>query len=111
MKDLFKPEEKLPVEFYKAQNEMMAARYAISAAKLRLGIDWVEYFDKAKVFLRDDDYKIWVFLCGVEETFKEAAQIKILNKKHAKKYIEKRTEKRLYKIRGKDDLDLYLKNM
>lgn len=111
MKDLFKSEEKLPIEFYKAQNEMMSARYAIMAEKLKLGLDWKEYAEKAKVFLREDDYMMWVFLCGVEETFKEAAQIKILNKKHARKYIDKKTEKRLYKIRGKDDLDLYLKNM
>jgi len=87
----------------------MAENYTKIAKKL--GIIWESYFEDAKVFLKNDDYKIWVFLCGVEETFKEAMDIRLLSKNGAKKYVTKVTEKRLYSIRGKNDLELYLNNM
>jgi hypothetical protein len=99
----------LPNEFYRKNIEIMAERYAKIAKKL--GIVWANYFEDAKVFLKNDDYKIWAFLCGVEETFKEAADMRLISKAGAKRYIKKITEERLQKIRGKNDLELYLKNM
>jgi len=99
----------LPLEFYKNHIALMVERYAKIAKKL--GIIWESYFEYAKVFLKYDDYKIWVFLCGVEETFKEAMDMRLLSKKVAKKHVMKVTEKRLYTILGKNDLELYLKNM
>jgi len=99
----------LPIEFYKNHNTLMVEIYAKIAKKL--GIIWDLYFEHAKVFLKNDDYKIWVFLCGVEETFKEAMDMRLLSKKNAKKYVMEVTKSRLYSIREKDDLELYLNNM
>ena len=87
----------------------MAETYSHMARKL--GIIWDNYFEKAAAFLGYDDYKVWVFLCGVEETFKEALNIRLMSKKGAKKFVKERTMDRLLAIRGKNDLELYLKNM
>lgn len=99
----------LPIEFYKKNNQIMSETYSHMARKL--GIVWDNYFDKVSSFLQYDDYKIWVFLCGVEETFKDALSIRLMSKKGAKKYVKEQTTKRLLSIRGKNDLELYLKNM
>jgi len=102
----------LPKEFYDKQNEMMALRYSKTFAKMKCRLNWDKFYQRTKDFFKDDEYKIWAFLAGLEETLKEAVEWGIYDKKLVKEYIEKQSKKRAFKIRGKDDdLQNLLRNL
>lgn len=56
-------------EFYEKQNAMMCTRYG----KLfkRWHLSWEAYLDYASRKLRNDNYWLWVFLCGLEKFIQE----------------------------------------
>lgn len=56
-------------EFYDQQVAMMEERYAKIFKKWKL--NWKSYYDNIRTKLRNNQYWIWVYLCGFEKFIQE----------------------------------------
>jgi hypothetical protein len=61
-------------EFYLQQNKAMENRY--SNLFKRWGLKWNRYYEYASLKLLNNQYWIWVFLCGFEKFVQERGNIK-----------------------------------
>ena len=93
-------------EWYIRNNKLMAPRYAKEFDKL--GVDWDVFYRDMRALMHENEYYIWIFLCGIPETLKEAKRREI---KKPNDFIYKYSRDRiLYRIRGKD-ISFYLRNL
>lgn len=93
-------------EWYIRNNKLMAARYSKEFDKLN--VSWDKFYREMRESLRENEYFIWIFLCGIPETIKT---LRIRGIKKKSDFLYKVSEKRTLTIRGKDDLKLYLRNL
>jgi hypothetical protein len=93
-------------EWYIHNNKLMANRYEKEFNEIN--INWKKFYREMRESLSQNEYFIWIFLCGIPETIKSINIRKIKNKSN---FIYEVSKKRILTIKGKDDLQLYLKNL
>lgn len=81
-------------EFYAKQIEQMANRYSKLFSKWNLS--WKKYYDYVCYKLRDNQYWIWIFLCGFEKFIKEKSE----ESKGRRNRLYKDADMRIYRIIG-----------
>ena len=75
-------------EFYSKQISMMENRY--SKIFKNWGINWEKYYTEVRYELRNRQYWIWVYLCGLEKFIQESGWIADNRKSKQKKDAENR---------------------
>ena len=60
------------IDFYIEQNKFMLARYEAIFKSYRL--PWKTYISKVNFKLRNNQYFLWIFLCGLEPLLREIAE-------------------------------------
>lgn len=81
-------------EFYNKENIKMIKRYSIIFKK-KFNLSWKKYFSICSKKLKHSPYWVWIFLCGLEDTFKDAFD---LDAKEKRSYLYKESERRIIKI-------------
>jgi len=85
-------------EFYRSQNELMENRYSLLFKKRK--ISWKNYIDVAKQKFGNNNYLVWIFLCGLDTFLKANNNLEFDNKKLLIKSLHKDAEERIYRIIG-----------
>lgn len=89
------------IEFYVSQNDIMKKRYSISFKELK--INWINFINWVENELEQNEYWIWIFLCGLEGRMKE---------KDFKKNIKQDSIRRFYNIKGElNKIKEYVRNI
>jgi hypothetical protein len=93
-------------EWYIRNNKLMAPRYAKEFKKI--GVNWNTFYREMRELMEENEYYIWIFLCGIPETLKEVKKREIKNPTN---FIVKYSRDRiLYRIKDKN-ISFYLNNL